>query len=154
VAAKPINFMNDSPAIRRLDFFERYLSLWVLACMVAGVAQGKVLPGLVPQVSQLEFGKSSHVNIAIAVLIWLMIYPMMLKFDFGGIKGVFARPKGLFITLIVNWLIKPFSMTLLGWVFIRVVFSKRRRARPWFLSGVISPMATVLTHWPRSRSMT
>jgi arsenite transporter len=115
--------MNDSSAIKRLDFFERYLSLWVLACMVAGVALGKVLPGLVSQLSQLEFGKNSHVNIAIAVLIWLMIYPMMLKIDFGGIKGVFARPKGLFITLIVNWLIKPFSMTLLGWVFIRVVFS-------------------------------
>jgi ACR3 family arsenite transporter len=118
------NFMSDPSTTKRLDYFERYLSFWVLACMVVGVALGKLLSGLVSQLSQLEFGKNSHVNVAIAVLIWLMIYPMMLKIDFGGIKGVFAKPKGLLITLFVNWLIKPFSMTLLAWFFIQFVFSR------------------------------
>jgi ACR3 family arsenite transporter len=108
---------------KRLDFFERYLSLWVLACMVAGVALGKLAPGLTTTVSQWEFGKDSHVNVAIAVLIWLMIYPMMLKIDFGGIQGVFVKPKGLFVTLFVNWIVKPLSMAALGWIFIQGLFS-------------------------------
>jgi ACR3 family arsenite transporter len=108
---------------RRLDFFERYLSLWVLACMVAGLALGKLAPDFVTRVSQLEIGQGSHVNAAIAVLIWLMIYPMMLKIDFHGLHGVFRKPKGLFITLFVNWLVKPFSMALLGWLFIQGLFS-------------------------------
>jgi ACR3 family arsenite transporter len=109
--------------VKRLDFFERYLSVWVLVCMVVGISLGKLLPELTRQISEWEFGKDSHVNVAIAVLIWLMIYPMMLKIDFGGLKGVFAKPKGLFITLVVNWLIKPFSMAALGWIFIQWLFS-------------------------------
>lgn len=112
-----------STSTKRLDFFERYLSLWVLSCMVVGVAAGKLLPSLTTTLSSWEFGRGSHVNIPIAVLIWLMIYPMMLKIDFGGLVGVAQRPRGLLITLIVNWLIKPFSMALLGWVFVRVLFS-------------------------------
>lgn len=107
---------------KRLDFFERYLSLWVLACMVVGVSIGQLLPGLTQSLSRLEFGTDSHVNIPIAVLIWLMIYPMMLKIDFGGLAGVVQRPKGLVVTLVVNWLVKPFSMALLGWVFVRLLF--------------------------------
>jgi arsenite transporter len=108
---------------KRLDFFERYLSLWVLACMVVGVALGQLLPGLTATLSGWEFGHASHVNIPIAVLIWLMIYPMMLKIDFGGLKGVAQKPRGLLVTLFVNWLVKPFSMALLGWIFVRVLFS-------------------------------
>jgi ACR3 family arsenite transporter len=108
---------------KRLDFFERYLSLWVLACMLVGIAVGRLLPGFTATLSAWEFGHSSHVNIPIAVLIWLMIYPMMLKIDFGGLVGVAQRPRGLLITLVVNWLIKPFSMALLGWLFVRVLFS-------------------------------
>jgi ACR3 family arsenite transporter len=108
---------------KRLDFFERYLSLWVLACMVVGVSIGKGLPGLTQALSSLEFGTGSHVNIPIAVLIWLMIYPMMLKIDFGGLAGVVQKPRGLLVTLVVNWLIKPFSMALLGWVFVKLLFS-------------------------------
>lgn len=110
--------------VKRLDFFERYLSLWVLVCMVVGIAFGKLLPDLTLAISRAEFGTDSHVNIAIAILIWLMIYPMMLKIDFGGIKGVFAKPKGLLITLFVNWIVKPLSMTLLGWIFIQWLFSR------------------------------
>ena len=108
---------------KRLDFFERYLTLWVFVCMVVGVGLGTIFPGVTRAVAQLEFSKGSHVNILIAVLIWLMIYPMMLKIDFGGIKGVFAKPKGLFITLFVNWLVKPFSMALLGFIFVRGLYS-------------------------------
>jgi len=111
-------------APKRLAFFERYLSAWVLACMVVGVAIGRLAPGFTRGLSALEFGTHSHVNIVIAVLIWLMIYPMMLKIDFGALTGVFARPKGLFITLFVNWLIKPFSMALLGWFFITTLFGR------------------------------
>ena len=108
---------------KRLDFFERYLSLWVLACMVVGIVLGKLFPDLTGQLSKFQFGKGSQVNVAIAVLIWLMIYPMMLKIDFSGLKGVARKPKGLFITLFVNWLVKPFSMALLGWIFIQAIFS-------------------------------
>lgn len=108
---------------KRMQFFERYLSLWVLLCMVAGVALGKLMPEAVHRISEVEFVKDSHVNAPIALLIWLMIYPMMLKIDFAGIKGVARRPKGLAITLFVNWLIKPFSMALLAWFFFKVVFS-------------------------------
>ena len=109
---------------KRLDFFERYLSLWVFGCMIVGVAFGKIWPGATRWLSELEFGRGSHINIPIAVLIWLMIYPMMLKIDFGGLKGVATKPKGLLITLFVNWLVKPFSMALLGWLFVQYLFSK------------------------------
>jgi arsenite transporter len=109
--------------LKHLDFFERNLSLWVLLCMAGGLALGRLLPNVTTAFAYWEFGRDSHVNIAIAVLIWLMIYPMMLKIDFSGIKGVFARPKGLFITLFVNWLVKPFSMALLAWVFVKTIFS-------------------------------
>jgi ACR3 family arsenite transporter len=111
-----------STNVKRLDFFERYLSVWVFACMVAGVALGKLAPTFTARVAGLEFGRGSHVNVAIAVLIWLMIYPMMLKIDFGGLHGVFRKPRGLFVTLFVNWLVKPFSMAVLGWVFIQWLF--------------------------------
>ena len=113
----------DSP--RRLAFFERYLSVWVLVCMVLGLGLGRLQPGIVIRMSKWEFGTNSHVNVFIAVLIWLMIYPMMLKIDFGAIGGVFARPTGLFITLFVNWLVKPFSMALLGWIFVQGLFSSK-----------------------------
>jgi ACR3 family arsenite transporter len=108
---------------KRLNFFERYLSLWVLACMVVGVAFGKLLPDATGALSRLEFGQGSQVNIPIAILIWLMIFPMMLKIDFGSLAGIAKRPKGLLITLFVNWLVKPFGMAFLAWVFLQHVFS-------------------------------
>ena len=108
---------------KRLNFFERYLSLWVLICMVVGIALGKLLPDAITALSKLEFGQGSQVNIPIAVLIWLMIFPMMLKIDFGSLAGIARKPKGLFITLFVNWLVKPFSMALLAWVFLQHVFA-------------------------------
>ncbi len=105
------------------SIFERWLSLWVLVCMVAGVALGKLLPGLTDAMSRMEFGERSQVNVPIAVLIWFMIFPMMLKIDFGALGGIARKPKGLFITLFVNWMVKPFSMALLAWFFLQHVFS-------------------------------
>jgi ACR3 family arsenite transporter len=112
-----------SSTTKRLNLFERYLSLWVLICMVVGVALGKLLPGAVAALSKLEFGEGSQVNVPIAVFIWLMIYPMMLKIDFGSLVGVTKRPRGLLVTLVVNWLVKPFSMAFFAWLFFRHVFS-------------------------------
>ena len=108
---------------KRLAFFERYLTVWVLLCMVVGVGFGKILPGLTATLSKLEFGQGSQVNVPIGILLWLMIYPMMLKVDFGAIGGIARRPKGLLVTLFVNWLIKPFSMALLAWIFMQHVFA-------------------------------
>ena len=108
---------------RRLGFFERYLSLWVAFCMVAGVALGKLVPAVVQALRGLEFGQGSQINAPIAVLIWLMITPMMMKVDFTAIRNVGKKPAGLVVTLIVNWLVKPFSMAFLAWLFFRLVFS-------------------------------
>jgi arsenite transporter len=108
---------------KRLNFFERYLSLWVAACMIAGVLLGKFLPSLTGSLRQLEFGKGSQINLPIAVLIWLMIIPMMMKVDFTSILRVGQKPKGVLITLFVNWMVKPFSMALIAWFFFRHVFS-------------------------------
>ncbi len=116
--------MAASPAVstRRLDVFERYLSVWVGLCMLVGIVVGKAVPALTSGLRRLEFGQSSQINVPIAVLIWLMITPMMMKVDFASIREVGRRPRGLFITLFVNWLVKPFSMALFGWFFFRLVF--------------------------------
>lgn len=114
--------MSVAGETKRLDFFERYLTLWVAACMVVGLALGKFMPGVTDALRRMEFGEGSQINIPIAVLIWLMIYPMMLKIDFTSILGVRKKPKGLLVTLFVNWLVKPFSMALLGWVFFKHLF--------------------------------
>lgn len=110
-------------APKQLDFFERHLTLWVALCMGAGVLLGRFFPAFTQAASEWEIGSNSHVNVPIALLIWLMIYPMMLKIDFGGIRGVFAKPKGLAVTLFVNWIVKPLSMAVLGGVFIQWLFS-------------------------------
>lgn len=108
---------------KQLNLFERYLSVWVGLCMVVGVALGTWVPGLMETFRSLEFGEGSHINVPIAVLIWLMIIPMMMKVDFASIKNVGNRPKGLLVTLFVNWVVKPFSMAFLAWLFFRHVFA-------------------------------
>jgi ACR3 family arsenite transporter len=113
----------QEPKPKRLAFFERYLTLWVFLCMIVGVALGKLLPDVTAALSRLEFGQGSQVNVPIGILLWLMIYPMMLKVDFGAIGGIARKPKGLMVTLFVNWLVKPFSMALLAWVFMQHVFA-------------------------------
>src|SRR3972149_4447358 len=115
--------MGGPKAGRRMNVFERYLSLWVALCMVLGVAIGKLFPGITGTLRAMQFGEVSQINIPIAVLIWLMIYPMMLKPAFGPIKKGGPRPAGLLVTLFVNWLVKPFSMAFFGWLFFRHVFA-------------------------------
>ena len=97
---------------KRLSFFERYLTLWVALCMVAGVLIGQVAPRLVSSLRGAEFGKGSHINLPIAVLIRLMIVPMMMKSKFTSIRDVGTRPDGLLTTLCTTWVVKPFSMAL------------------------------------------
>lgn len=102
-----------------ISFFEKYLTLWVLLCMAFGIALGKYLPAIPEFLSKLEY---AHVSIPIAILIWLMIYPMMMKVDFASIKNVGKNPKGLYLTWVVNWLVKPFTMFGIAVFFFYVVF--------------------------------
>jgi ACR3 family arsenite transporter len=102
-----------------IGFFEKYLTLWVALCMVVGVLIGQFLPGIPAFLGRFEY---ANVSIPIAILIWLMIYPMMLKVDFQSIKNVGKNPKGLFVTWVTNWLIKPFTMFGIAWLFFFVIF--------------------------------
>ncbi|MCF8506003.1 MAG: ACR3 family arsenite efflux transporter [Caulobacter sp.] len=102
-----------------MNLFERYLSLWVALCIVAGVALGQLFPGLFQSIAGLEV---ANVNLPVAGLIWLMIIPMLARIDFGAMGQVGRHWRGIGITLIVNWAIKPFSMALLGWLFIGMLF--------------------------------
>ena len=103
-----------------MGLFERYLSVWVGLCIIVGVLLGNLIPGVFQVIAGLEY---AHVNLAVAVLIWIMIYPMMVQIDFSAIKDVGKKPKGLALTLVVNWLIKPFTMAALGWLFFKVIFA-------------------------------
>lgn len=103
-----------------IGFFERYLTLWVALCIVAGVASGQLLPGFFQGVAALEV---AQVNLPVGVLIWVMIIPMLLKIDFGALGQVKSHVRGIGVTLFINWAVKPFSMALLGWIFIRHVFA-------------------------------
>lgn len=103
-----------------ISFFQRYLTLWVLLCMVVGVAIGYALPAVPAFLDTLQV---MGISIPIAILIWIMIYPMMMKVDFQSIKAVGRQPKGLFVTWIANWLIKPFTMYAIAWFFLFVLFS-------------------------------
>jgi len=103
-----------------MGLFERYLSLWVALAIATGVILGNVFPALFAHVAVLEF---AHVNFVMALLIWIMIYPMMVQIDFGALKNIGQRPQGLLLTLVVNWLIKPFTMAGLGWLFFKIIFA-------------------------------
>ena len=105
-----------------MGLFERYLSVWVGLGMLAGVGLGLALPEVFATVAALEI---AHVNVVVAVFIWLMIYPMMLQIDWGAVRQVGQRPQGLVLTLVVNWAIKPFTMAALGLLFFKVIFA------PW-----------------------
>ena len=104
-----------------MGFFERHLTIWVALCIVVGVAIGQLLP-IVPEIlSKFEY---AQVSIPVAILIWLMIYPMMLKIDFGSIVQATKKPKGLTVTCVTNWLIKPFTMFLIAYFFLKIVFAQ------------------------------
>lgn len=118
-----------APSSADMGLFERYLSLWVAAAIVAGIALGQWAPAIPEALSRFEY---AQVSIPIAVLIWAMIFPMMAQIDFSAIAGVRRQPKGLAITTTVNWLIKPFTMFALAWLFFMVIF------KPWIPDALAS----------------
>ena len=105
-----------------MSFFERWLTLWVFLCIAAGIALGELLPGPVQAIGRLEI---AHVNVPVGLLIWVMIVPMLMRVDFRALHEVRRHWRGMAVTVAVNWAVKPFSMALLGWIFIRHLFS------PW-----------------------
>ena len=143
VAARPAAAMN---------LFERYLTLWVALCIVLGVALGQWLPGVFQAVARLEV---AQVNLPVGVLIWVMIIPMLVKVDFAAVHQVRQHVRGIGVTLFVNWLVKPFSMALLGWLFVRQLFA------PWlpaeqldsYIAGLIllaaAPCTAMVFVWSR-----
>ena len=112
-----MNEQDNQPA--GISFFERYLTVWVALCMLSGILIGKFIPGVPKFLGEMEY---ASVSIPVAVLIWIMIYPMMMKVDFKSVKNISKNPKGLFITWVINWLIKPFTMFGIAWLFFYVIF--------------------------------
>ena len=135
-----------------MSVFERYLSVWVALCIVAGIALGQWLPGPVQAIGRMEV---AQVNLPVGLLIWVMIIPMLLKVDFGALHQVKAHWRGIGVTLFVNWAVKPFSMALLGWLFVRQLFA------PWlpadqldsYIAGLIllaaAPCTAMVFVWSR-----
>jgi ACR3 family arsenite transporter len=105
-----------------VGLFERYLTVWVGLGIAAGVALGLLIPGVFQAISEIEF---AHVNLVVAVLIWIMIYPMMIQIDWSAVKDIHKKPQGLILTLVINWLVKPFTMAALGVLFFQYLFA------PW-----------------------
>ena len=105
-----------------MGFFERYLTIWVFACILVGIGLDQLFPGLFQAVARLEV---AGVNVPVGLLIWVMIIPMLVKVDFGALHEIRNHVRGIGVTLFVNWLVKPFSMALLAWLFIRQLFA------PW-----------------------
>jgi arsenite transporter len=141
-----------SSASAPMSVFERYLTVWVFLCIVLGIGLGQVLPDLFRAVGRMELAK---VNLPVGVLIWIMIIPMLVKVDFGALQQVRQHVRGIGVTLVVNWLVKPFSMALLGWLFIRQLFA------PWlpadqldsYIAGLIllaaAPCTAMVFVWSR-----
>ena len=135
-----------------MSFFERWLTLWVALCIVAGVMLGQLIPAPVQALGRMEF---AQVNIPVGLLIWVMIIPMLIRVDFGALHRVREHVRGIGVTLAVNWLVKPFSMALLGWIFIRHLFA------PWlpaaqidsYIAGLIllaaAPCTAMVFVWSR-----
>jgi ACR3 family arsenite transporter len=135
-----------------MNRFERYLSVWVFLCIVAGIALGQLLPGPVQAIGAMEI---AHVNLPVGALIWVMIIPMLLKVDFGALHQVRQHWRGIGVTLFVNWAVKPFSMALLGWLFIRHVFAPYLPAgqADSYIAGLIllaaAPCTAMVFVWSR-----
>ncbi len=135
-----------------MNVFERYLSIWVFLCIVAGIALGQFLPGPVQAIGRMEI---AQVNLPVGLLIWVMIIPMLLKVDFGALSQVRQHWRGMGVTLFVNWAVKPFSMALLGWIFIRHVFAPYLPAdqADSYIAGLIllaaAPCTAMVFVWSR-----
>ncbi len=140
------------PASADMGFFERHLTAWVALCIVAGIAFGQAAPGFFQAVGRLELAR---VNLPVGLLIWVMIIPMLLKVDFGAIHEMRRHYRGIAVTLFVNWLVKPFSMAFLGWLFIRVLFAPLLPAEQLdsYVAGLIllaaAPCTAMVFVWSR-----
>ncbi|BAL95418.1 ACR3 family arsenite efflux transporter [Rubrivivax gelatinosus] len=140
------------PAPAPMSLFERWLTLWVALCIVAGIALGQLLPGPFQAIGRLEVAR---VNLPVGLLIWVMIIPMLLKVDFGALHQVRRHWRGIGITLFVNWAVKPFSMALLAWIFIRQVFAAWLPAEQLdsYVAGLIllaaAPCTAMVFVWSR-----
>ena len=139
----------SSPGI---SFFERYLTAWVGICIIVGIIQGQLMPDVFKSIGAMEIAK---VNIPVGLLIWIMIIPMLLKIDFSALHQVKSHIRGIGVTLFVNWLVKPFSMAFLGWLFIRVFFSSLLPAEQIdsYIAGLIllaaAPCTAMVFVWSR-----
>lgn len=135
-----------------MSVFERYLTLWVFVCIVAGIVAGQVAPGLFQAVGRLEV---AQVNLPVGLLIWVMIIPMLVKVDFGALHEVKQHVRGIGVTLFVNWLVKPFSMAFLGWLFVRTLFAPMLPADQLdsYIAGLIllaaAPCTAMVFVWSR-----
>ncbi|HWR01827.1 MAG TPA: ACR3 family arsenite efflux transporter [Chlorobaculum sp.] len=135
-----------------MSVFERYLTVWVFLCIVAGIALGQLLPGLFQAVGRMEV---ANVNLPVGILIWVMIIPMLVKVDFGALHEVRQHVRGIGVTLVVNWLVKPFSMAFLGWFFIRNLFAPMLPAGQIdsYIAGLIllaaAPCTAMVFVWSR-----
>src|SRR5512141_3049220 len=135
-----------------MSVFERYLTVWVFLCIVAGIALGQLLPGPLQAVGRMEVAK---VNLPVGLLIWVMIIPMLLRIDFGALHQVRQHWRGIGVTLFINWAIKPFSMALLGWLFIRHLFAPYLPAAQLdsYIAGLIllaaAPCTAMVFVWSR-----
>jgi ACR3 family arsenite transporter len=140
------------PANPQMGFFERWLTLWVFLCIAAGIGLGQIFPALFQTVGRMEV---AHVNIPVGVLIWVMIIPMLVKVDFGALRSVGRHWRGIGVTLFVNWAVKPFSMALLGWIFVRHVFAPYLSAAQLdsYIAGLIllaaAPCTAMVFVWSR-----
>src|SRR5450432_866482 len=135
-----------------MSVFERYLTVWVFLCIVIGIALGQIFPGVFQIIGRLSV---AQVNLPVGILIWVMIIPMLVKVDFGALGEVRRHVKGIGVTLFVNWLVKPFSMALLGWIFIRHVFAPLLPADQLdsYIAGLIllaaAPCTAMVFVWSR-----
>jgi arsenite transporter len=148
----PTAVLSPMPAVTAMSVFERYLTVWVFLCIVAGIALGQALPGPVQAVGRMEF---AQVNLPVGLLIWVMIIPMLVKVDFGALHEVRQHAKGIGVTLFVNWLVKPFSMAFLSWLFIRQLFAPYLPAAQLdsYVAGLIllaaAPCTAMVFVWSR-----
>jgi len=135
-----------------MNLFERYLTVWVFLCIVVGIALGQIVPGPFQALGRMEIAK---VNLPVGLLIWVMIIPMLLKVDFGALQQVKGHWRGIGVTLFINWAVKPFSMALLGWIFIRQVFAPYLPAEQLdsYIAGLIllaaAPCTAMVFVWSR-----
>jgi ACR3 family arsenite transporter len=135
-----------------MSVFERYLTVWVFLCIVAGVVFGQTLPGVFQAIGRMEF---AQVNLPVGLLIWVMIIPMLVKVDFGALHEVRQHVRGIGVTLFINWLVKPFSMAFLGWLFIRQLFAPYLPADQLdsYIAGLIllaaAPCTAMVFVWSR-----